>query len=46
MVNAMTVIHVLHFMNALPEISYSRVLKRLMIVPMTKELPAFLSIQY
>jgi len=41
MVNAMTVIHVIYFINALPVISYSRVL-----VQMTKELPASFSISY
>jgi len=46
MVNAMTVIHVIYFINAIPVISHSRVLKRLMIVQMTKELPASFSISY
>ena len=41
----MIVIHVLYFINALPVISYSRVLKRLIIVQMTKELPAPFSTQ-
>jgi hypothetical protein len=46
MVNAMIVIHGIYFINALPVISYSRVLKRLMIVEMTKELSVSFSISY
>jgi len=38
MVNAMFVIHVIYFINALPAISFRRVLKRLTIVQMTKDL--------
>jgi hypothetical protein len=46
MVNAMIVIHVIYFTNALPVNSHSRVLKRLMIIQMTNKLPASFSISY
>jgi len=45
MVNAMFVIHVIYFINALPVISCRTVLKRLTIVQMTKELLDSFSIQ-